>query len=241
MFCVCVCVFLEIHVLKFSFERCFWEFNMLIGSLFELHVGLHSCLCFSHLEKLFLKVGSTPPWSQSRQHLDTWWIDRDWVCILDSFLIPGGSIKIWSVSSTVPRYLVDRSSFCSWCWWVISRYLLDTSAVDDHFLGTSSTDTSTPLNTFICRDLLAFLYKPHVWSGNHASNDVDGNASSTDEMSTWHSCPLSLVTKRGSSFVLRVVYLRGRVSIRPFLLGGVLILFEGCSEDNMYFLFSFFF
>ena len=33
-----------------------------------------------------------------------------------------------------------------------------------------------------------------------ASNDADGDASSTDEMSTWHSYPLSLVTKRGSSF-----------------------------------------
>ena len=33
-----------------------------------------------------------------------------------------------------------------------------------------------------------------------ASDDDDGNTSSTDEMSTWHSYPLSLVTKRGSSF-----------------------------------------
>ena len=34
---------------------------MLIGSLVELHVGLHSCLRFSHLEKLVLKAGLTPP------------------------------------------------------------------------------------------------------------------------------------------------------------------------------------
>ena len=33
-----------------------------------------------------------------------------------------------------------------------------------------------------------------------ASNDNDRDANSTDEMSTWHSYPLSLVTKRGSSF-----------------------------------------
>ena len=33
---------------------------MLIRSLVELHVGLHSCLCFSHLKKLVLKAGSTP-------------------------------------------------------------------------------------------------------------------------------------------------------------------------------------
>ena len=31
-------------------------------------------------------------------------------------------------------------------------------------------------------------------------DDGDASSSSTDEMSTWHSYPLSLVTKRGSSF-----------------------------------------
>ena len=31
-------------------------------------------------------------------------------------------------------------------------------------------------------------------------DDDDGDASFIDEMSTWHSYPLSLVTKRGSSF-----------------------------------------
>ena len=40
---------------------------------------------------------------------------------------------------------------------------------------------------------------------------------------------------------MRVVILRGRVSIGLFLLGGVFIcLFEGCSEDSMYLFFSFF-
>ena len=33
-----------------------------------------------------------------------------------------------------------------------------------------------------------------------ASDDDDGDASSIDEMSTWHSYPLLLVTKMGSSF-----------------------------------------
>ena len=47
-----------------------------------------------------------------------------------------------------------------------------------------------------------------------AFDDDDGDASSTDEMSTCHSYPLSLMTKRGSSFgYMRVVILRGRVSI----------------------------
>ena len=41
---------------------------------------------------------------------------------------------------------------------------------------------------------------------------------------------------------MRVVILRGRVSIWPFLLGGVFIcLIKGCSEDSMYLFFSFFF
>ena len=33
-----------------------------------------------------------------------------------------------------------------------------------------------------------------------ASDDVNGDTSSTNEMSTWHFYPLSLKTKRGSSF-----------------------------------------
>ena len=33
-----------------------------------------------------------------------------------------------------------------------------------------------------------------------SEDDDDGDASSTDEMSTWHSYPLPLMTKRGSSF-----------------------------------------
>ena len=32
------------------------------------------------------------------------------------------------------------------------------------------------------------------------ASDDDGDTSSTDEMSIWHSYPLSLVTKKGSSF-----------------------------------------
>ena len=40
---------------------------------------------------------------------------------------------------------------------------------------------------------------------------------------------------------MRVVILRGRVSIGPFLLEGVFICsFEGCSENSMYLFFSFF-
>ena len=86
---------------------------MLIGSLVELHVELHSCLCFSHLEKLFLKAGSTPP----RYLLDSWlsiklpktFSYRNLACTS----IPGGSIEIGSVCSIASLHLVDRSSICS--------------------------------------------------------------------------------------------------------------------------------
>ena len=80
---------------------------MLIGSLVELYVGLHSYLCFSSLEKLFWKAGLTPPrylaicrasqaffLTQSRHLLDTWWIDRESSCLLDSSSTPGGSIEL---------------------------------------------------------------------------------------------------------------------------------------------------
>ena len=68
---------------------------MLNGSLVELHVGLHSCLCFSHLEKLFLKVSSTPP-----RYLAVCRASSAFsYCNRDSFLTPGGSIENVSTSS----------------------------------------------------------------------------------------------------------------------------------------------
>ena len=41
---------------------------------------------------------------------------------------------------------------------------------------------------------------------NDALDDDDGDASSTNEMSTWHSYPLSLVTKKGSNFGYKSSY-----------------------------------
>ena len=119
-------------------------------------VGLHSYLCFSPLEKLVLKSGLTPP-----RHLAICRASQVFpYCSPDSSLIPGGSIEKAPSSSIASRHLVDQSSFCSWIWWVVPRYLLDTSAVDKHFLDTyldSFLDTSRHL---ICRDLLKVLYKP---------------------------------------------------------------------------------
>ena len=99
---------------------------MLIGSLVELYVGLHSYLCFSLLEKLVLKAGSTPPrylaicrasqaffLTQSRHFLNTWWIDRESSCLFDSSSTPGGSIELLFLNlilccSIPSRYLSCR-------------------------------------------------------------------------------------------------------------------------------------
>ena len=152
-----MCLFLKIHVLNILFEKWFWELNMLIGSLVELHVRLHSCLCFSHLEKLLLKVGSRPPRYLVIYRASLAFSNRN----LDSFSIPGGSIENGSASSIASRHLVDWTSFCSWFWWVVPRYLLDTSTVDKHFLDTSSTDTSIPTSVEIYwLSYLSFLCNP---------------------------------------------------------------------------------
>ena len=71
---------------------------MLIGSLVELHVGLHSCLCFSQLEKLVLKAGSTPP-----RYLGVYRASLAFSYLnLDSFSILSGSIEKAPTSSIAP-------------------------------------------------------------------------------------------------------------------------------------------
>ena len=119
---------------------------MLIGSLVELHVGLHLCLCFSPLEKLVLKYGLTPP----QYLLDTLLsveLLKPFSCRNpDSSSILGRLIENAPASSIAFWHLVDQSSFCSWIWFLVARYLLDTSAVDKHFLDTyldSFLDTSS--------------------------------------------------------------------------------------------------
>ena len=82
---------------------------MLIGSLVKLHVGLHSCLCFSHLEKLLLIVcfdtSSTPPRYLAVCRASSAFSYRN----PDSFSTPSGSIEKAPVSSIASRHLVDRS------------------------------------------------------------------------------------------------------------------------------------
>ena len=140
---MCVCV-LEILVLKsFLIERLFWEIFVLIRSLVELYVGLHSYLCFSPLEKLFWKAGLTPPWylaicrasqafflTQSRHLLDTWWIDRESSCLLDSSSTLGGSIERLFLNLIPCCSIPQLSTTCSS---TTSSIPPDTSAVEHYW------------------------------------------------------------------------------------------------------------
>ena len=98
---------------------------MLIGSLVDLYVGFHSYLCFSHLEKLFWKAVSTPPWhlaicrasqafflTQSRHLLDALWIDRESSCLLDSSSTLGGSIELLFLNLTLYCSIPSRYLSC---------------------------------------------------------------------------------------------------------------------------------
>ena len=166
---------------------------MLIGSLVELHVGLHSCLCFSHLEKLVLKAGSTPP----RYLLDTLLS----VELLQLFLI---------AFPTASRYLMDRSRKL-----LPPRQLLDTQQIDrasvlgsdELFLDTFSIPqlsttfssippsiaSSIPLNTYIYRALLRVYIFTSSQSDSHffdLSRSV--RTCSSPKHHLFHSKPLPL-------------------------------------------------
>ena len=120
---------------------------MLIGSLVELHVGLHSCLCFSHLEKLVLKACLTAP-----------------RYLLDSQL----SVKLpkffFIAISPAPRYLVDRSRLGLYArqlldtWWIDRAFVLDS---DELILDTSSTpQLSTSISSTPPRQIPRYLSIP---------------------------------------------------------------------------------
>ena len=113
--------------------------------------------------KSWLNTSSIPPWYLAAYQDSSAFS----YCIPNSFSILDGSIENGSASSIASRHWVDRLSFCSWFWWVVPRYLLDTSAVDDHFSTPSSTGVSLPLDTYICRDTLLALFKLLVRSRTH--------------------------------------------------------------------------
>ena len=108
--------------------------------------GLHSCMCFSPFEKLFLKM-----WLDTSSYLLDTLLSVELLKPFsyrnpDSSSIPGGSIEKAPASSIASWHLVDRSTFCSWIWFLVAQYLLNTSTVDKHFLDTylnSLLDTSS--------------------------------------------------------------------------------------------------
>ena len=122
---------------------------MVFGSLVELHVGLHSCLCFSLLKKLLLKANSRLP----RHLLDT--------------LLSVELLKLFHIAILIAsRYLVDRSRKLLPprqlldSWWIDRASVL---ASDGLFLNTSSIPVSVKdhfLDTFLnsCLDTSQHLH-----------------------------------------------------------------------------------
>ena len=112
---------------------------------------------------------------------------------LNSFSIPGGLIEKAPASLIAPRHLVDRSSFCSWIWWVVPRYRLDTSFVDDHFLNAyldSFLDTSRHLHL---SSFTKGLYIHSSRSDSHFFNlSQSVHSCSSPKHSLSHSKPLPL-------------------------------------------------
>ena len=158
-----MCVF-GIHVLKIAIERCFWEvyYGIWIIGWVACWIAFMSVFFTSQKTafKSWLDTSSIPCYlssflsfflSQSRQLLDFWWINQESSCLLDSFSIVGGLIEflflyLMVCSSTPPQYL----------------YLSKTN-----FSTPSSIDVSTPLDTFIYRDLLRVYLNFLVRSNPH--------------------------------------------------------------------------
>ena len=133
MFSVCVCVFWRFlcsnsSKLRDYFERLLCWFDHWLSCMLDC---IHFCVflllknCFEklarHLLDTLLSVELLKPFSYRNP---------------DSSSIPGGLIENAPASSIASRHLVDRLSFYFWIWFLVARLLLDTSAVDDHFLDT---------------------------------------------------------------------------------------------------------
>ena len=115
--------------------------------------GLHSCLCFSPHEKLFLKYGSTPPRYLLDTLLSVELLKHFSYRNPDSSSIPSGSIEKAPASLIASQHLVDRSSFYSWNWFLIARYLSCQQAFSWHLPRQLA-------RYLICRALLKVLFKP---------------------------------------------------------------------------------
>ena len=139
--CVLEILVLKIFKLRDYFERLLcWLDHWLSCMLDCIHVWVYllSKNCFEklawHLLDTLLSIELLKPFSYRNP---------------DSSSIPGGSTENAPASSIASRHLVDRSSFYSWIWFLVARHLLDTSAVDDHFLDTYLERFSTPASVEI--------------------------------------------------------------------------------------------
>ena len=110
---------------------------------------------------------------------------------LNTSSIPSGSIEKAPTSSITPRHLVNRSSFCSWNWFFVAQYFLDTSAVNDHFLDTSFDNFLDTSRYLRCPALLKVLFKPPSQSVSHFFNLFRSvHVCSSPKHSLFHSQPL---------------------------------------------------
>ena len=159
--CVCVLEILMLKIFKLRdyFKRLLcWLDHWLSCMLDCIHVCIFllSKNCFEklarHLLNTLLSIEFLKPFSYRNP---------------DSSSILGGSVENAPASSIASRHLLDRSSFCSWIWFLVARYLLDTSTVDDHFLDTY---LDSFLDTFRHLHLSRFtegLYILSSWSVSH--------------------------------------------------------------------------
>ena len=134
---------------------------MLFGSLVELHVQLHSCLCFSLLEKLFLSNlnnSSTP--------LDTWLIYQALQLLFIAILIASQQLLNLSRKFLSPRQLLDPSSlFLLWT-------PLDSCSINAFVEIYKSQHLS------FCRDFRGSIYRVHAISNSLLLISLDTSVSS---------------------------------------------------------------
>ena len=179
--CVCVLEILVLNIFRLRdyFERLLCWLDHWLSCMLDcihIYVFLLSKNCFEKLARHFLdtllSVELVKPFSYRN---------------IDTSSIPGGSIEKAPASSIAPRHPVHQSSFCSWIWFFVAQYFLNTSAFDDQFLDTNL-DTSRYL---IYRALLKVLFKPPSQSVSHffdLSRSV--RACSSPKHSLFHSQPL---------------------------------------------------
>ena len=140
---------------------------MLIGSLVELHVGLHSWLRFSPFEKPVFKSGSTPPRNLLNTLLSDELLKPFSYCYPDSSSIPSGLIEKAPASSIAFQHRwIDRAFVLR-----SNSLLLDTYSIPQLSTSISSTPTSiassTPLDTLSIEIYWVFYLSLFVRSEPH--------------------------------------------------------------------------